>query len=237
MGDNEVVAIITGAVGNLGTATARAFHVAGHRTVLVDRAHDRLAAKFPDLMMSPYHMLAGGVDVAEATVLDKLVAEILSRFGRIDVLVNTVGTWRGGKHVHEEDIETWDLLFSVNLRSTLLCCRAVVPRMIRQSRGKIINVASISALLGGAGSAAASASKSAVLRLTESLSAELKPSNINVNCVLPDTIDTPQNRAAWPMAKFDKWVQPEAVADLILFLASDAARGLHGVGIPVYGKG
>jgi NAD(P)-dependent dehydrogenase (short-subunit alcohol dehydrogenase family) len=237
MTNYQPVTIITGAVGNLGAAVARALQQAGHRTVLVDRAPDRLAAKFPDTANSPEHLLAGGVDVSEAASLGKLVADVRARFGRIDALVNTVGTWRGGKPVHEDDLENWDILFQTNVRSTLMCCRAVVPSMLHQGHGKIVNVASRAALAGVAGNAASCASKAAVLRLTESLSAELKASDINVNCVLPGTIDTPQNRAAWPSAKFDKWVEPAAIADVILFLVSDAARAIHGAAVPVYGKG
>ena len=161
----------------------------------------------------------------------------MARFGRLDVLVHTVGAWRGGKPVHDTDLADWDFLFNVNLRTTLLCCRAVVPQMLKQGRGRIITVASRDGLAGAAGYAAYSASKSAVLRLNESLADELKVSNINVNCVLPSTIDTPQNRAALPNADFSKWVEPAAIADVILFLASDASRAITGAAIPVFGKG
>jgi NAD(P)-dependent dehydrogenase (short-subunit alcohol dehydrogenase family) len=109
--------------------------------------------------------------------------------------------------------------------------------MLQQGGGKIVNVAARAALKGGGRSAAYSASKSAVLRLTESMSVELKKSGINVNCILPSTIDTPQNRAAMPKADTSRWVTPEALADVVLFLASDAARAVHGAAIPVYGTG
>ena len=110
-----------------------------------------------------------GVDLSEPASLGKLVADALSRFGRIDALVHTVGAWRGGKPVHEDDLANWDFLFNANLRTTLLCCRAVIPQMLKQRRGKIITVASRDGLKGSAGYAAYSVSKSAVLRLTESL--------------------------------------------------------------------
>jgi NAD(P)-dependent dehydrogenase (short-subunit alcohol dehydrogenase family) len=108
--------------------------------------------------------------------------------------------------------------------------------MLRQSRGKIITVASRDALAGSAGYGPYSASKSAVLRLTETLADELKASNINVNCILPSTIDTPQNRAAQPDADFTKWVEPGAIAEVIQFLASEAARAINGAAVPVFGK-
>jgi NAD(P)-dependent dehydrogenase (short-subunit alcohol dehydrogenase family) len=231
------VIIVTGSVGNLGLATAQVLQRVGAKTVLVDRSNERLQENFPDLVNSPDHFLAGGVDLVNPDSLAKTVQTALARFGRIDSLVNTVGAWRGGKPAHETDLGDWDFLFGVNLRTTLLCCRAVIPQMLHQGRGIIVNVASRDGLQGSAGYSAYSASKSAVLRLTESMAAELKTSNINVNCVMPGTIDTPQNRKAIPNADFSKWVAPEAIADVILFLLSDAARAINGAAVPVYGKG
>jgi len=232
----EQVVIITGAVGNLGAATARAFQMAGDKTVLVDRSQEKLSEAFSSIANSPDHLLAGGVDLSEPASLGKLVADALARLGRIDALVHTVGAWRGGKPVHEEDLANWDFLFNVNVRTTLLCCRAVIPQMLKQGRGKIITVASRDGFKGSAGYAAYSASKSAVLRLAESMADELKASNINMNCILPSTIDTPQNRVAQPGADFTKWVEPAAIADVIRFLASDASRAINGAAIPVFGK-
>jgi len=108
--------------------------------------------------------------------------------------------------------------------------------MLRQGHGRIINVGSRNSVLGGAKASAYSAAKTAVLRLTESLSAEVKESDINVNCVLPGTLDTPENRAAMPDADRSKWVDPAEVADVIAFLASDGSRAIHGAAVPVYGK-
>jgi NAD(P)-dependent dehydrogenase (short-subunit alcohol dehydrogenase family) len=231
----EQVIIVTGASGNLGAATARAFQQRGFKTVLVDRSSDRLAKVFPDPGQD--RLLAGGIDLTSHAAMDRLVSDVVNRFGRIDVLVNTVGAWRGGKAVHEASLDDWDFLFEANLRSTLVACRAVAPQMIQQRSGRIINVASRDALKGSAGYAAYSASKSAVIRLTESLADELKTFDITANCILPSTIDTPQNRAAIPKADFSKWVEPAALADVILFLASDAARAVTGAALPVYGKG
>ncbi len=231
------VVIVTGSVGNLGMATAQGLQEAGARTVLVDRSEDRLRENYPDLIDSPDHHFAGGVDLANPDSLARMVESVCDRFGRIDALVTTVGGYRGGKPVHETDLADWDFLFGVNLRTTLLCCRAVIPQMLRQGRGNIVTVASRDGLTGSAGYSAYSASKSAVLRLTESMAAELKNSNINVNCILPGTIDTPQNRKAIPHGDFSKWVAPEALADVILFLVSDAARAIQGAALPVYGRG
>jgi NAD(P)-dependent dehydrogenase (short-subunit alcohol dehydrogenase family) len=232
----DQVAFITGAVGNLGNATARAFQLAGAKTVLVDRSPDRLGEAFKEIANSNNHLLAGGVDLSDPASLGKLIEQTLGKFGRVDILVNTVGAFRGGKPVHEADPADWDFLFNANVRTTLMCCRAVIPQMLKQKRGRIINVSSREGLEAHAGFAAYSASKSVVLRLTESLAAELKAADINVNCILPSVIDTPQNRAAMPNADFSKWVAPEAIADVIAFLASDAARAVTGAALPVYGK-
>jgi NAD(P)-dependent dehydrogenase (short-subunit alcohol dehydrogenase family) len=229
------VVLITGASGNLGAAAARAFQRAGATTVLVDRAADRLHHQYPDLVVSPDHLLLGGVNLADEASVASAIGSAIERFGRIDVLVNTVGAWRGGAPVHEAPLADWDLLFAANLRPTLLACRAVIPHFLAQHGGRIVNVAARGGLVGDAGSAAYSAAKSAVLRLTEAMSAELKNSGINVNAVLPSTIDTPQNRAANPTADHAKWVHPDAIADVVLFLASDAARAIHGAALPVYG--
>lgn len=233
----DKVVIVTGSVGNLGLATAHLCQTAGARTILVDRSDDRLREIYPELLQSQDHFLAGGVDLTNADSLGRMVQKTCDRFGRIDALVNTVGGYRGGQPVHEMDLADWDFLFNVNVRTALFCCRSVIPQMLRQHYGKIVNVASRDGLIGSAGYSAYSASKSAVLRLTESMAAELKQSNINVNCILPGTIDTPQNRKAVPNGDFSKWVEPGAIADVILFLISDAARAIHGAALPVYGKG
>ena len=228
------VVLITGAAGNLGQATARTFIEAGEHTALVDRGSGRLRSVYPQLVGSPDHMLIEDVDLADPSAAAGFVREIMDRFGHIDVLVNTVGTYRGGKPVHEEDIETWDLLYNANVRTTVLMCRATIPAMLENGGGRIVSVAARAALAGGANAAAYSASKCAVVRLTESLAAELKPSGINVNCVMPGTIDTPKNRESMPNADFSRWVTPGAIADVILFLASDESRGVSGAAVPVY---
>ena len=146
---NNQVAIITGAAGNLGTATARVFQQAGAKTVLVDHAPDRLRQVFNDIAGSNNHLLAGGVDLSDPVVLGRLIEQTLGKFGRVDVLVNTVGGHRRGKPVQETDLADWDFLFNINVRTTLLCCRAVIPQMLKQQSGKIINVSSREGLTNG----------------------------------------------------------------------------------------
>jgi NAD(P)-dependent dehydrogenase (short-subunit alcohol dehydrogenase family) len=231
------VVVVTGAAGNLGEAVARAFAHLGDSLILVDRAAGRLEVIFPDLADSDRHLFAEKVDLTQDHDVDAMISSALARFGRIDVLVNAAGGWRGGKPVHETDPNTWSFLLDLNAKSVYLVARAVVPHMLEQQHGRIINVAARAGVKGLARSGVYSASKGAVIRLTESLSAELKSHGINVNCVLPGTIDTPQNRAAMPKANSRLWVEPEAIADVIVFLASDAARALHGTAIPVNGLG
>ncbi len=227
------VAIITGATGNLGQACARTFGTAHARCVLVGGSADRLAALYrPDADV----LLLGGLDLADEADARRVVDRTLDRFGRVDILVNTVGGFAGGKKVHEDDPATWEAMYRINLRTTLNACRAVVPHLVRQGAGRIVNVAARAALGGVAGLGAYGASKSAVIYLTQTLAAELKEHGIGVNCVLPGTIDTPQNRRDMPQADFSKWVEPAAIADVMLFLASDAARAVSGAAVPVYGR-
>lgn len=229
------VVMVTGAAGNLGQAVVRAFESAGAKLVLVDRAPDRLPRLYPEMVYSPDHYLAVAVDLIDPQAVEAMAQESARLFGRVDVLANVAGGFRSGTPVHETPLETWDLMMDLNARSVLHTSRAVVPLMLEQRAGKIINVSARGALAGSARMGAYSASKSAVLRLTESLSAELKRGGINVNCVLPGTIDTPPNREAMPNADHSRWVAPEAIADVVLFLASDEARAVHGAAIPVYG--
>ncbi|HEX4950104.1 MAG TPA: SDR family NAD(P)-dependent oxidoreductase [Blastocatellia bacterium] len=233
---NRVV-IITGAAGNLGMVTARAFQAAGASLVLVDRSPDRLPKLFPDLAEAPQYFLAGSVDLNDVAAVERMVQETIQRWGKIDVLVNTAGGYRAGTPLHETPLADWDFLLNLNARSVVITCRSVIPQMLQQNAGKIVNIASRAALAGDANAAAYSVSKTAVVRLTESLSAELKTHNINVNCILPGMIDTPPNRLAMPDADYSQWVAPEALAEVILFFASDAARAVHGAALPVFGKG
>jgi NAD(P)-dependent dehydrogenase (short-subunit alcohol dehydrogenase family) len=230
---SERTVIVTGAAGNLGSAVAKAFQAAGAKLALVDRAADRLPRIFPDLVGSPDHLLIPSVDLTDVDGVASMVAETLSRFGRIDVLANIAGGYRAGTPVHETPLEAWDFMLNLNARTVLIVSKAVIPHMLEQGSGKIVNVSTLAALKGQAKMAAYSASKSAVMRLTESMSAELKRKGINVNCIPPSTIDTPQNREAMPNADFSRWTKPEAIADVILFLASDAARAVHGAAVPV----
>jgi NAD(P)-dependent dehydrogenase (short-subunit alcohol dehydrogenase family) len=232
---NQVV-MITGATGNLGQAITRAFQTAGAQLVLVDHSADHLQQEFPDLAHSSDHYLATCTDLTHPNEVEAAIEGAIEHLGRVDVLVNAVGGFRAGTPLHQTSLETWDFLLNLNARSVFVTSRFMIPYMLKQSSGKIVSVAARAALSGGANMSAYSVSKSAVVRLTESMAAELRHSGINVNCVLPGTIDTPQNRQAMPDADHDRWVKPAELSDVILFLASEAARAIHGAAVPVYGR-
>ncbi len=233
---NGHVVLVSGASGNLGGAVARTFAAAGAQLVLADRATDKLPALFPELADSPRHLLMGGVDVTDPASTQRWVDAAVERFGRIDVLANTVGGYRAGQPTHETALETWDFMFNLNARSAFVVSRAVLPQMLAQGSGRIIHTAARAALAGTANHSAYNASKSVVVRLVESMSAEYKHRGLTVNCVLPGTIDTPQNRKEMPDADTTRWVTPEAIADVFVFLASESARAITGVALPVYGR-
>ena len=229
------VVLITGPAGNLGTAVAKRFMAEGSSLILLDHHQDRLKTLYPLLENSPDHLLISSIDLTDASKVSSAVSKAVDHFGRIDILVHTAGGFRMGEKVHETTDKIWDVMMDLNVRTLLNISRAVVPPMLKNKSGKIVSIGARPALSGKAGSGSYSAAKSAVLRLTESMAAELKSQGINANCVLPGTIDTPENRKAMPDADTSKWVSPDSLADVILFLTSDAARDIHGAAIPVYG--
>jgi len=225
------VVLITGAAGNLGGAVGEAFRAAGARLVLADRSGDRLDA----IWEAAEDLLCVQVNLTEADSVQAMVEAALACYGAVDVLANIAGGFTMGPPVHETEEQTWDFMLDLNARSVFLTSRAVLPHMRSRGSGKIVNVAARAALEGKAKMGAYCVSKAAVITLTQSLAAENRHTGINVNCILPGTIDTPQNRADMPNADFGAWVAPSALADVILFLASDAARAVHGAALPVYG--
>lgn len=228
---SDQVVMVTGAGGNLGSATAHVFEQAGAKLVLVEHDVEKLQGGYP-----PDRVLVLAADLTDPASVNELVHRALDHFGQLDILANTVGGYRAGTPVHETPLETWEFMMALNARTAFLIGQAVIPHMLARGKGKIINAAARGGLDGAAKQSAYSAAKSAVIRLTESMAAELKHNGINVNCVLPGTIDTPQNRAAMPNADYQRWVSPGAIADVIAFLASDAARAITGAAIPVYGR-
>ena len=228
------IAVVTGAFGVLGAAVARAFAAHGYRVALLDMAVDPPAALQEEL--GEAHLLIGGVDLGQMEAARKAVAAVAMRFGGIDVLVNVAGGFRW-ELLQDGEVETWDELYAINLRTAVASCKAALPALLERGRGRIVNVGAGAAARAAAGMGAYAASKSGVERLTEALAAELRDRGVTVNAVLPGIIDTPRNRSDMPDADFSRWVAPEAIADVIVFLASDAARAVTGAAVPVFGRG
>ena len=229
------VVMVTGAAGNLGAAVAASFAALGARLALLDHSAERLGRTRDDLdLPSPTLLLP--TDLTSTDSVTAAADRTVAQLGRVDVLANIAGGFTMGPALHETDDEDWDLMMRLNARSVFNTCRAIVPHMLRQGAGRIINVSARAALEGKARMGPYCASKAAVLTLTESLAAEHRLDGINVNCILPGTIDTPQNRAAMPEADFSRWVPPAALADVVVFLASEASRAVTGAAIPVYGR-
>jgi NAD(P)-dependent dehydrogenase (short-subunit alcohol dehydrogenase family) len=219
--------LITGAAGNLGRAVADAFVRAGENLALLDVKRGNL--------QDNDHQFFVATNLLDPASVQAAVDQAMQRYKRIDVLCNIAGGFRMGAPVHETSEKDWTFLMDLNARTVLNTARAVVPQMLKAGGGKIVNVGAFAAQKGAAQMGAYVASKSAVIRLTETMAAELREKNINVNCVLPTIIDTPENRAAMPEADPKRWVAPAALAEVILFLASDAARAIHGAALPVAG--
>jgi len=226
------VVLITGAAGNLGRATAEAFRYVGAHLALVGRDLGHLEWAWP----TSEGILLLAADITNESEVKDTVEEVIPHYGRIDILANIAGGFTMGPPIHETPVEIWNTMLDVNVRSVFLMSRAVLPYMREQGSGKIINIAARSALEGKANMGPYCVSKSAVITLTETLAAENCSYGINVNCMLPGTIDTSENREAMPNADFRKWVTPVALADVILFLASDSSRAIHGIALPVYGE-
>lgn len=229
MNVNRIV-LITGAAGALGRATANAFRRAGARLALLDINEQGLRSAYSAEDANQKFVVA---DLKDSKSLTAAGSAAVQQFGRLDVVCNIAGGFTMGHTVHETPDEVWRRMLDLNAGSVLNVTRAMVPHMLKAGGGAIVNVAAMAALRGSANMAAYSASKSAVVRLTESMAVELAPKGIRVNCVLPSTMDTPVNRADMPDVDPSTWVDPAAVADVIAFLASDAARGVQGAAIPV----
>lgn len=226
--DGKVV-IVTGGFGALGSAVARAAAMRGAKVAAVDIAPSPREGTFDSTILA-----VGGCDLTNYENVSAAFAKIADKLGRIDALLNIAGGFRFQK-LADGALDTWDKMYAMNLRSAATASKAVLPLMTTPG-GAIVNVSAGATLKAGAGMGAYAASKLGVIALTESLAEELKDAGIRVNCVLPSTIDTPANRKDMPDADFSRWVAPDALADAMLFLASDAARAVTGAKLAVSGR-
>jgi NAD(P)-dependent dehydrogenase (short-subunit alcohol dehydrogenase family) len=224
--DGKVI-VVTGALGALGSVVVDQALARGARVASVDHAPTQVPA-------TPNQLEFGGVDLTDTVAAKKAIEAAAAHFGRLDALINIAGGF-AFETVADGDPKTWQRMYALNVTTALNASRAAIPHLIASGAGRIINVGALGALQAGAGMGPYSASKAGVHRLTEALAAEYK-GKITVNAVLPSIIDTAANRASMPKADFTNWVAPKELADVILFLAGDAASAVTGALLPVSGR-
>ena len=224
---NGKVIVVTGASGALGKVVAETALARGARVAGVDHAASQIPATASRIEL-------GGVDLSDAAAAKNAIEAVAAHFGSCDALINIAGGF-AFETVAEGDAKTWQRMYALNVLTALNASRAAIPHLAASSAGRIVNIGAIGALQAGSGMGAYAASKAGVHRLTEALAAEWK-GRITVNAVLPSTIDTPANRASMPKAEFGKWVTPLELAEVILFLVSDAASAVTGALLPVSGR-
>jgi NAD(P)-dependent dehydrogenase (short-subunit alcohol dehydrogenase family) len=224
---NGKVIVITGALGALGRVVVEAALARGARVAGIDHAPSHAAATAERIEL-------GGVDLSDRAQAKKAIDTAAAHFSRIDALVNIAGGFTY-EMVADGDIASWQRMHALNLLTALNASHAAIPHLAKSQAARIVNIGAMGALQAGAGMGPYAASKAGVHRLTEALAAEHK-GKITVNAVLPSTIDTPANRADMPKSDFSRWVRPQELAEVILFLVSDAASAVTGALIPVAGR-
>lgn len=223
------IALVTGANGGLGSYVTKALLDVGAAVVGVSRKIQQ--SEFDSALFT-----ALPAEISTAAGASGAVSSVVDRFGRLDIVVHTVGGFAGGQSIAETDDATFQRMLDVNLNSTFYLLRAVLPTMRKTGKGRIVAIGSRAALEPGPRVGAYSASKAAMVSLIKTVALENKDVGITANVILPATIDTPANRTAMPNADYSKWVQPASIAALIVWLASDNGRDVNGAAIPVYGS-
>jgi NAD(P)-dependent dehydrogenase (short-subunit alcohol dehydrogenase family) len=227
--------LVTGGTGGLGRSVTMAFLEEGANVVVTYR-EQREWDSLKGIGGANISSLAGyRVDVTDELQVAQFVQKVVAEYGHLDVLVNAVGAYAAGMKLWETDPKVFDRILALNLRAGYTILRAVVPAMLKQERGTIVNVAARAAFDHSGGAAAYVASKAGAVAMIDSLAADLKGTGVRVNSILPSIIDTEANRKAIPNADFTKWPKPEDIARVILFLCSDDAQLIHGAAVPVYG--
>jgi NAD(P)-dependent dehydrogenase (short-subunit alcohol dehydrogenase family) len=227
--------LVTGGTGALGTAVTKRFLDDGHRvaaTWVVKEGAEALR----DSIGGTERLMLVETDVTDPPSIAATVEDVEAAFGPVDVLAHLVGAWRGGEPVDEIWLDTWDRMLDLNLRSAVLCCRAVLPSMRERGWGRVVLVSSRTAREGRSGQVAYAVAKAGVAVLAETIAEENHGLDVTANIIAPSTLDTPANRAAMPDSDFSAWVPPADAAASISFLASDAAGQLQGAWLPVYGS-
>ncbi len=230
------VVLVTGGAGSLGRAVSLAFLEEGANVVVTYRKQQEFAGLQNAAAANAAALEGHVVDVTDEYAVADLVAAILARHGQLDAVVNTIGGYAGGIKLWQLETKVLDAMLSLNLRSGFTLARAVLPAMLKQRHGSFVNIAAKAAFDHGAGAAAYAASKAAAVALMDSLAADAAGTGVRVNSVLPSIMDTEANRLAMPNANFASWPKPADIAQVILFLSSDAANTIHGAAVPVYGN-
>ncbi|HEX5691516.1 MAG TPA: SDR family NAD(P)-dependent oxidoreductase [Roseiflexaceae bacterium] len=231
------VAIVTGGTGALGASVIVTLLDAGAAVIAPYRAEGELDKLRERSQISADAPLSGMLlELTDEDAVARAYDEAAQTLGGIDILVNIAGGFGGGKPVHETAWSIWQQQLDMNLKTAVLSCKSAVPHMLARGGGAIVNVGTRTATQPGKNLAAYASSKRALLQLTEALAAELRDQNVTANAILPSTIDTPSNRKGSPNADHSRWVQPDEIARVILFLAGPDARVISGATIPVYGK-
>ena len=228
----DKVYIVTGAAGNVGSAVAHLLASRGARVAAVDTVADRLAATVAGLPGAGRHLALSEFNLMDPAASQALVTKVVAEMGGLAGVATTVGGFAMAK-IEDAGLDQWDLMFNLNVRTTWNIYRAAVPAIRAAGGGALCGIGSAAGLRGSGEMAAYSATKSAVMRLTESLADELRPDRIRVNAVLPTTIDTPQNREAMPGADTSRWVKPSEVGEAMAWLLSGSASGVSGALLPV----
>jgi NAD(P)-dependent dehydrogenase (short-subunit alcohol dehydrogenase family) len=234
----EKIVVVTGATGALGRVVAKMFLDEGAHVVSMYRSEQKLKELEDFLGETRENLTSVQADSLDEVSLQSLFQKVIQQHGRVDILLNIVGGYKGGADIADTTVSDWDYMMDLNLKSVFLCSKAALPYMMKQNYGKIVNVASRTAVEKRyrSRSGAYAVSKAGVIVLTETIAEEVRKYNINVNCVMPSTIDTPDNRRNLADADSSKWVKPEQIVKVLLFLSSDDSKTINGACVPVYGK-
>lgn len=235
---NGKVAIVTGATGTLGRVVVKALLDNGAHVVSTYRSEEKQKELDGFAAGTSGTLASVQADVTDEKSVQALFQEVLDKYGRVDILLNIVGAYRGGNEIVNTKESDWDYMMNVNLKSAFLCSKTALPSMMKLNYGKIVSISARTAVEKRfrVKSGAYAVSKAGIIVLTETIAEEVKKYDINVNCIVPSTIDTPDNRRNFPSGDFSKWVKPEEITRVILFLVSDDSKIVSGASLLVYGK-
>lgn len=231
--DRNTVVLITGSTGHLGRVVAQHFAEQDLTLALAYRSQEKMDDLLGQIAQPP--ALTVQCDLTEEDQVADMMKQVNTRLGGPDVLLNIAGGWAGGKTVDATSIDTWQKMIAINLTSTFVCCKHVLPYMLQAGYGRIVNVSSKQAEILSSGNGAYAVSKAGVDALTGVIANEVKGTGVSVVSVRPSIIDTDLTRKYMPEADFDKWVKPSEIAQVMLLLATDAGGEMNGAIIPLYG--